>query len=121
MISFPFTLGLRRASPSLLVKERVRRRSVELQHVEVVEWHEVPIAAEDIHVTLGVLDRTVTVASGWLPALDETKFTLMCLLRALVESGVREPALSLSLLHALVVRVKALVGILDNERAGHRD
>ena len=103
----------------MLVQEGGAARSSEFEHVEVVEWHEVPIATEDIHVALGVLHGTVAVASSGLPALDETKFTLMCLLRAFVQSRAGQSALGLALLHALVISVETLVGILNNEGAGH--
>lgn len=77
------------------------------------------VAAEDEHVTLRVFDSTVAVTSGGLPALDESEFTLMCLLCSLVAVGVREVAGMLSLLHALVVRIKACVCVLDDERVLH--
>lgn len=88
-------------------------RSIELNHVEVVEWHEVSVASEDVHETSGVLDRTVAVASCWLSAVDETEFTLMCLLCAVMPVGAHARCLSLA--HDLVVSVKALVGVLDDE------
>jgi len=81
----------------------------------------VAVAAEDEHVALRVLNSTVAVASRWLSALDESEFTLMCLLCSLVAVSVREVASMLSLLHALVVRVEACVRILDDERVLHRD
>lgn len=92
------------------------RRSLELNHVEVVKWHEVAVAAEDVHEALGILDCAVAVARGGLPALDEAEFTLMCVLCGVVTVCVVEATRSLSL---LVVRLKALVGVLNDERIAH--
>ena len=101
-----------------LRSEGRRRRSLELNHVEVVEWHEVTVAAEDVHEAFGVLDCAVAVASGGLSSLDEAKFTLMCVLCGFVPVCVVKAACSLSL---LVVDVKALVGVLDDEGVTHRN
>ena len=89
--------------------------SLELNHVQVVEWHEVTITAEDVHVALGVDDADVAVTSGGLSAADETKFVF-------VDRGVGVvPSAELpSLLHLLVVLVERLVGVLDQERVHHR-
>lgn len=89
--------------------------SLELNHVQVVEWHEVTITAEDVHVALGVDDADVAVTSGGLSAADETKFVFVA--RGV---GVVPSAELPSLLHLLVVLVERLVGVLDQERVHHR-
>lgn len=105
-------------APLSALSEDRRPRSLKLNHVEIVEWHEVAIAAEDVHEALGVLNRAVAVARRGLPALDEAEFTLMCVLCGVMAVCVVEASCSLSL---LVVHLKALVGILDDERVAHRN
>lgn len=109
--------SLLRASSSALSEDR-RPRSLKLNHVKIVEWHEVAVAAEDVHKALGVLNRAVAVACCGLPALNKAKFTLMCVLCGVMAVCIVETSCSLSL---LVVDLKALVGILDDERVAHRN
>ena len=77
------------------------------------------ITAENVHESSGVLDSTVTVASGRLSAGDEAKFTLMCLLQSVLPVRAHQAACLLSLFHALVVGIKAWIGVFDDEGAGH--
>ena len=48
--------------------------SLQLNHVQVVEGHKMPVAAENVHVALGVDDTNVAVTSGGLSSANEAKF-----------------------------------------------
>ena len=91
--------------------------SVQFDHVQVVERHEVSVAAENVHEALGVDHADVAVTSRRFGTSDEAEFVLVMVCSALV---VRSKVL-LSLLHLLVVQVKAVVRILNDERVHHGD
>lgn len=51
--------------------------SLQLNHVQVVEGHQMPVTAEDIHVALGVNDADVSVTGCWFCAADQTEFVFV--------------------------------------------
>ena len=89
--------------------------SLELDHVQVIERHQVSITAEDVHVAFRVDNADVTIACRWLGSTDEAKFVFVVSCRVVI---VRHAEL-LPLLHRLVVGVEAMVRVLDNERVHH--
>jgi len=120
-VLFPYLSAFERCSFAchLQATSKGRRlRSLKLNHIEIIEWHEVTIASKDVHESFGVLNCAVAVASGGLSSLDEAKFTLMCVLCGFVPVCVIKATCSLSF---LVVNVKALVGVLDDEGVTHRN
>lgn len=89
--------------------------SLQLDHVQVVERHQVSVAAKDVHVAFGVDEADVTVAGRRSSASDQAKFVFV-----LVRGVVVVRSKLLSLLHLLVVQVEAVICILNDERAHHR-
>ena len=90
--------------------------SLKLDHVQVIERHEVSITAEDVHVAFRVDNADVTIACRWLGSTDEAKFVFVVVRRVVI---VRHAEL-LPLLHGLVVGVEAVVRVLNDERVHHR-
>ena len=71
------------------------------------------VSTEDIHVALGIDETDVTITCCRLGPSDKAKFVFVsssCIVAAKLLS---------SLLHLLVVLVKALVGVLDEECVHH--
>ena len=95
---------------------------LQLHHVEVVKWHQVSVSSEDKECAIRADLGGVAVASAggdrddaaayiaWRPAHLRRP-------RHSIAHAVHVP--QLSLLHLLVVRIEALVGILDNETGLH--
>ena len=87
--------------------------SAQLDHIQVVERHEMSVSTEDIHVALGIDETDVSVTCCRLGPSDEAEFVFVsssCIITAKLLS---------SLLHLLVVLVEALVGVLDEECVHH--
>jgi len=87
---------------------------MELDHVQVVEGHKMPITAEDIHIPLGVNDCDVAIACGGLGSSDEAEFFFVVVRWIVVHTSEL-----LSLLHLLVVLVKRMVRVFYNECVHH--
>ena len=51
--------------------------SLQPDHVQVVERHQMPVTAEDVHVSLRIDDTDVAVTRSWLSSTDEAKFVLV--------------------------------------------
>ena len=87
---------------------------LELNHVQVIERHKMPITSEDVHVAFGVDDRNMAITSSGLGTSDQAKFVFVA------GSVVIETAKLLSLFHLLVILIKAMVSVLDDEGVHHR-
>lgn len=73
-----------------------------------------PITSEDVHVAFGVDDRNMAITSSGLGTSDQAKFVFVA------GSVVIETTKLLSLFHLLVILIKALVSVLDDECVHHR-
>ena len=71
------------------------------------------VTTEDVHVALGVNDADVAIAGRWFGASNQAKFIFVVLRSIMVV-----PKL-LPLLHLMVILVKALVSVLDDEGIHH--
>lgn len=95
----------------------VARRSHQFDHVQVVEWHLVSVATEDVHATALIDVSRVSITGGGLSG-DHAEFGLL-------GGGVTLFSDSHSkfstLAHGLVVSVEAVVSIGDDERLFHLD
>ena len=104
------------ASPTATFRLVTLQYSLELNHVQVVERHQMSVTAKDVHVALGVDDGNMSITSSRLDSSDEAKFVLVSVCGVMVVHAVL-----LSLLHLLGVLVEALVGVLDDESVHHGD
>lgn len=89
--------------------------SLQLDHVQVVERHQVSITAENVHVALRINDRNMAVTGRGLCASDQTEFVFVVMCSIMVVGATE----LLSFLHLLMIQVEALVGILNDERVHH--
>ena len=87
----------------------------EFDHVEIVKGHMVSVSSKDHHETLGVNICSVTVSGSWLLSSDHTKLGGLCTYmwaQRLVKHSCLVSML-LSLLHGMIVLIKAFISILD--------
>jgi len=91
------------------------RCSLQLDHVQVVERHQMSITAENVHVALRINDRNMAVTGRGLCASDQTEFVFVVMCSIMVVGATE----LLSFLHLLMIQVEALVGILNDERVHH--
>ena len=95
--------------------------SLELDHVQVVEGHQMPVSAENVHETLRIHHSAVPVAGRRSLVVNKSKLgglsKASCILVRL--AGAEVAGLSLS--HLLVVCIEALVSVLDQECVLHRN
>ncbi len=90
--------------------------SLELNHVQVIERHKVSITTEDVHVSFRVDNADVSITCCWLGSTNEAKFVFVVCSSVVVVGHSK----LLSLFHGLVVRVEAVVSVLDDKRVHHR-
>lgn len=93
--------------------------SLELDHVQVVERHEMPVSAEHVHETLRIYHCAVPITGSRSLSVNKSKLGGLSVGRCVLVrvAGAKVPSLSLS--HLLVVSIEALVSILDQECVLH--